>query len=158
LLMLVHLLLSIENRSPPVDRIVPLRATLSCNMHAALRPNYQAVGLDDICPAHYSYRRDPVGRLEASSTFWSTGHGRIALNECLSIQSRCRLVEHIVPLQATFSCNLHAALRSIHQAVGLDDIFAARRSYRCVPVGRLGASSTFWSIGWGMCLSIQSRF
>ncbi len=33
-LMLVHLSMSIENRSPPVDRTVPLRASPSCNFYA----------------------------------------------------------------------------------------------------------------------------
>ena len=64
-LMLLHRSISIENRLPPVDRIVPLQASLSCDESAEFEPNSQALGLDDIVVAHCSYRCVPVGRLAA---------------------------------------------------------------------------------------------
>ena len=68
-LMLVDDSMSIQNPLSPVDRIVPLRASLSCNDDAESQPTYQAVGLDHMIVAHCSYRYVPVGRLPVSLTF-----------------------------------------------------------------------------------------
>lgn len=60
--MLVHISISIENRSPPVDRIVSLQASLCCMAHAGTWPNSQVLSLKDIFVAHRSYRCFPVLR------------------------------------------------------------------------------------------------
>ena len=80
---------------------------------------------------------------------------------CVSIQSRLPPVDRIGPLSAFPSCKLDVGYKPMCLAVGPEDIYMVRRSYRCVPVGRLVASSTFWPTGPGKiahgCVSIQSR-
>ena len=86
-----------------------------------------------------------AGRLVASWTFRPIGPDGFA-HGCQRVENRFPPVGRIVPLQASLSCKNNAEFQPTCQAVGLD-LFVSHRSYRCVPVGRLVASWTFWSIG-----------
>ena len=82
--------------------------------------------------AHCSFRRVPVGRLAASSTFRPTTH------YIVPIESRLPPADRIVPLKAGLSCKENVACGPIYQALGLDNIPSAY--CHCIPVDILAAS------------------
>ena len=59
------------------------------------------------------------------------------LHRSISIENPFPPVDRIVPWQVNLSCIDDAEYQPIYQAVGLEDIAAVHRSYRCVPAGRL---------------------
>ena len=88
---------------------------------------------------------------------WDCVDDVLATFSSISIENRSSPVHRIVSFQASLSCNYDADYKPIYRAVRLHDIIVAHCSYRCVPVGILEASSTFWPIARSSWLSIQNR-